>query len=728
MTKQNTAYKADMNEIAEDDPLAELARIVSGETPENANASQAANDQAANVASADLDLEAELMRELGGQTPEEVVAEQPNAPAPVSSEVVVLESSVDQLENELMQALSSESAVVPSAEPMVAEVQSQTDYETVPVTPTEMLSSLEKQLQDDLAVVDQVAKDVAVQSPEVSSEDFSEAAGADLKASLAEAAADAQSVETVSNTDDLDQFLQDAIQNQSDPVIEAPEIQEVAVPIEAMIEEAPAQIQEEFIPQEPVEIEAQIPEAEIAQSAPIDPDLDFGEAFTAEVNEIAAQQETQSVEDLEQGFADAFADELSLDKTELGSAAVPTAAVSDIAHAPIEPSIEPAIDDTIAASNEYPATAATSSGGSGFKMALGALGIALIAGLGVVGWGAINSGSGEGDAVVIKADNEPIKVKPENPGGKVIANTENKVYETVAGSENQTTNQDSLINSTQQPVNIEKSASRLEPTPTSESDSQLGGVSAKRVNTLTIRQDGTIIRNEAPKPVEIARVETTPTTVQSEIIQPETIQPETVVQPVTRSVGTVDGVEVLQPVTNIPENAIILDENSTTITPSTSNQSNIVETIPLATTEPVTNSQPVVNSLPEIIQTQPIVRTQPVQTQATPSRSVAAKPAVDPNAPTQIAALPTQNAAPTNSEWKVQVSSQRSADAAERSYQNLKRRFSSLLSPRSVSIQRAVVQGKGTFFRVKIPANSRADANRLCSRLKSAGGSCFVTR
>jgi len=82
----------------------------------------------------------------------------------------------------------------------------------------------------------------------------------------------------------------------------------------------------------------------------------------------------------------------------------------------------------------------------------------------------------------------------------------------------------------------------------------------------------------------------------------------------------------------------------------------------------------------------------------------------------------------THTQWTVQVSSQRSDDAAQSSYGNLKRRFSSLLSDRSVSVQKADVEGKGTFYRVRIPASSKSDAISLCESMKSAGGSCFVTR
>ena len=89
---------------------------------------------------------------------------------------------------------------------------------------------------------------------------------------------------------------------------------------------------------------------------------------------------------------------------------------------------------------------------------------------------------------------------------------------------------------------------------------------------------------------------------------------------------------------------------------------------------------------------------------------------------------PAARPAVTSSEWKIQVSSQRSREAAESSFSNIKQRFSSVLGNRTAAIERADIEGKGTFYRVKVLAQSKDDATNVCNRLKGAGGSCFVTR
>lgn len=79
------------------------------------------------------------------------------------------------------------------------------------------------------------------------------------------------------------------------------------------------------------------------------------------------------------------------------------------------------------------------------------------------------------------------------------------------------------------------------------------------------------------------------------------------------------------------------------------------------------------------------------------------------------------------SEWVVQVASQTSLEAAQVVFERLKNRFPNILSERSMSVQKANVNGS-VFYRIRVQTSSRADANELCSNLNKAGGSCFVTR
>jgi hypothetical protein len=76
----------------------------------------------------------------------------------------------------------------------------------------------------------------------------------------------------------------------------------------------------------------------------------------------------------------------------------------------------------------------------------------------------------------------------------------------------------------------------------------------------------------------------------------------------------------------------------------------------------------------------------------------------------------------------VQIASQPSVEAAQSTYQDLARRYAGVLQGRSVNIVKAEVAGKGTFYRVRVASQSRADAISLCESYKAAGGNCFVSK
>ena len=85
-------------------------------------------------------------------------------------------------------------------------------------------------------------------------------------------------------------------------------------------------------------------------------------------------------------------------------------------------------------------------------------------------------------------------------------------------------------------------------------------------------------------------------------------------------------------------------------------------------------------------------------------------------------------AAKRKSDYVVQISSRRSPESARNAFAKLQKRYGGLLGDRSAEYQRTEIEGKGTFYRVRVLASSKSDARSLCGGLKRAGGSCFVTR
>jgi len=87
-------------------------------------------------------------------------------------------------------------------------------------------------------------------------------------------------------------------------------------------------------------------------------------------------------------------------------------------------------------------------------------------------------------------------------------------------------------------------------------------------------------------------------------------------------------------------------------------------------------------------------------------------------------------AAPSSSgKYAVQLSSRRSQSEAETAFRGLKAKFPSQLGSRQSIIRKVDLGKKGVYYRAMVgPFATSDEANQLCSKLKAAGGSCFVQR
>ena len=77
--------------------------------------------------------------------------------------------------------------------------------------------------------------------------------------------------------------------------------------------------------------------------------------------------------------------------------------------------------------------------------------------------------------------------------------------------------------------------------------------------------------------------------------------------------------------------------------------------------------------------------------------------------------------------FSVQLSVMNSEDEARKQYQAFQRKYAGPLAGRSPLIRAAEVNGK-TIYRVRVGPMSRDDATELCTKLKAAGGPCFVAK
>lgn len=102
---------------------------------------------------------------------------------------------------------------------------------------------------------------------------------------------------------------------------------------------------------------------------------------------------------------------------------------------------------------------------------------------------------------------------------------------------------------------------------------------------------------------------------------------------------------------------------------------------------------------------------------------------------TQVAKLftptkPTIAAQPKPPPWGVQLAGNWSEARALASYDSLQKQFPAILASRQPLLIHSKIAGRGPaiWTRVRVGADTRESADKLCSNLKSAGGSCVVLR
>jgi len=372
----------------------------------------------------------------------------------------------------------------------------------------------------------------------------------------------------------------------------------------------------------------------------------------------------------------------------------------------------------------------------GLLIAAALAGVVVIGGIGVY---ALSGGSTGDDApALVKADTTPVKVKPETPGGVVVPNQDGQVYDQVRGQPAAAPSQNKLVSGAEEPIaapaatpapvaaepatgeqpvaaapaastlpGVEtpqvKSEERVTPQDSAQTAPQSQDVVAiapKKVRTMIVRPDGTLVAREDPP----ASAETTGTAMQT---MPAGADPATMAN--------------VQPGAQIPS-AVPGAQDEVSILPAENAQ------------EPASDLQTPVPSdvivpMPRPSHSATAATEEPVRQAAAPPAPVRSEPAPQPAAPAaQEASAPTATAPVAQSLWSVQIASQPTREGAQSSYEDLARRYGSVLGGKGVNIIQAEVTGKGTMWRVRVPAASKNDANILCAKLKTAGGSCFVTQ
>ncbi|MBB3658498.1 hypothetical protein FHX15_003745 [Rhizobium sp. BK650] len=381
---------------------------------------------------------------------------------------------------------------------------------------------------------------------------------------------------------------------------------------------------------------------------------------------------------------------------------------------------------------------------------------------GVYSW--VSNGPGlsivsSGEPRVIAADKDPVKVVPENPGGKTVPNQDKAVYDRVAGAAEQP-KQKALVSSDEAPVDVvqrtltpevspeddEGSADPVMPTAVGEtqdprllpdrnaaSDAAAAGddaapsVSPRKVRTMIVKPDGTLVAREEPAPAEKSapanevasatpgpQPAATPSAASfpastgnhaaSSAVPPVGAQPASQPAQTTAKVSEANVANANQ--ANPPVRAVKTTPVADAASAATT------DTAPVPTARPADQSVNVVGTVTENGNVRPTPPQKPTQVASVAPAAAAAQPA-------SVAAA---------GGYGIQIASLPSEDEAKKSYAGLLKKFAGVLSGRAYEIRKADIAGKGTFYRVRIPAGSKDEAAALCEQYRSAGGSCLISK
>ena len=324
------------------------------------------------------------------------------------------------------------------------------------------------------------------------------------------------------------------------------------------------------------------------------------------------------------------------------------------------------------------------------------------AGAGVLAWrgGGIKLSSSGGPPPVIKADDAPLKVAPENPGGIEIPNQDRQIYQRSAPE-----GRARVVDRQEQPIDVKEASRTLPPGPTPTPTPQQPPSAAGAVpGQATVTAPTATAPSAASSPPSISPSSPVVRSGRSSVVQAALGEPRPVRTVVVRPDGTMLG----GPSLAAADPAMGLVPSPGSLPPP----------IPVATV-PVSLGQGASMTAPST----------PADTGATPTGpAVSVLPPQRPRLAAASSAGTTTNPAAADAApagFTVQLGVRSTEQEARSAYTQAVGKYASELSGRSPVFARAEVGGK-TVYRVRIAANSKADATSLCDKLKTAGAQCYV--
>ena len=354
-----------------------------------------------------------------------------------------------------------------------------------------------------------------------------------------------------------------------------------------------------------------------------------------------------------------------------------------------------------------------------------AMTLLVAAGLGLY-W-VLGLGQNSGPAPLLTADAGPIKetpaVQPDAAASQqsVVFNEMNGV---VPGDEEQLVSRDQadLNEVTQVPPAAEVSEE---------------GLANRKVRTVTVRPDGTIVSGEesvagsAILPVDRPNVPEVPgaEAASPELlasVEPEAAVPAPAAEPAATPEPTVTPVEPGSTVQAVDAAGNVLAGRTAPV-PVLRPAGLVQATEPMVTSAAASPVNAVVsaptggNLLPPPPANSAFGATSAAQPVAAAEPVTATQPAA-----TAIPGAVEVDAIPNSAPAYAQLASLRSEEEARQAAQNLVARFGPLFGGANMEVQRVDLGARGIYYRVRVPASSTAAAGNICTNVIAAGGDCVA--
>lgn len=359
--------------------------------------------------------------------------------------------------------------------------------------------------------------------------------------------------------------------------------------------------------------------------------------------------------------------------------------------------------------------------------------------LGVAGgalyWVLGQGGQPSGPAPLLTADATPIKEKPQADTTQDAP--QSVIFNEMAGGNNGVDEQ--IVSRDQSDTNEVVAAANAASTPSTTTSSETGTDAAGNTTAL-VDNDSAATPTTADNSSSAATAASTDGLVNRKV-RTVTVRPDGTI--VSGEQGVAGGTILPVDRPNVPSVPgadfstpdLVANANNSAATASTQTQTPAATTTPTVTPVQAGSTVAVVDQSGAALagRTVTIPQQRPANLAVPTASAASTTPAASASNATTTATQPTvatpaAQATPTNGTASayVQLSSQRTEEAARQSAQSIATRYGVLFGGASLEIQRVDLGQRGIYYRVLVPAASRENATNICTNVRAAGGDCLL--